>query len=155
MRGGGVVFVNAGGRFDHWRNYDAVFTSRPVTAATPTSVILFPDRTESAFSPQLSAVYKINSQVSLLVSGTRAFRAPTLNELYRSFRVGNVLTLANENLRAELLTGGEAGVRFRPLNERFVLRGSVFWKGDTRHMRNLSLRYTPTLINRQRQNPAG
>ena len=40
-----------------------------------------------------------------------AFRAPTLNELYREFRVGNTDTLANPDLRPETLFGAEAGRR--------------------------------------------
>ncbi len=152
IRVGPRLFLNAGGRFDHWRNYDALSASRPITAATPTSIVLFPDRTESAFSPQLSAVYKINSQVSLLASATRAFRAPTLNELYRSFRVGNVLTLANENLRAERLTGGEAGVRVTAFKEKLVVRGTAFWNDVTRPVANVTLQTTLALITRQRRN---
>jgi iron complex outermembrane receptor protein len=40
----------------------------------------------------------------------RAFRAPTLNELYRSFQVGTILTAANDRLGPEVLWGGELGV---------------------------------------------
>ena len=47
--------------------------------------------------------------LSLTASGYGAFRAPTLNELYRSFRVGDTLTLANPALEPERLWGGEAG----------------------------------------------
>ena len=83
---------------------------------------------------------------------TRAFRAPTLNELYRSFRVGNVLTLANENLRAERLTGGEAGLRITDQNQRLSLRGGFFWNDITRPVANVTLSTTPALITRQRQN---
>jgi outer membrane receptor protein involved in Fe transport len=83
---------------------------------------------------------------------SRAFRAPTLNELYRSFRVGNVLTLANENLRAERLTGGEAGARIGSGNDRFSFRGSFFWNEITRPVANVTLQTTPALITRQRQN---
>ena len=43
------------------------------------------------------------------------FRAPTLNELYRQFRVGTVLTLANNQLGPERLVGGEAGVSVGPV----------------------------------------
>jgi outer membrane receptor protein involved in Fe transport len=35
------------------------------------------------------------------------FRAPSLNELYRPFRMGNNVTEANENLKPERLYGGE------------------------------------------------
>jgi len=87
-----------------------------------------------------------------MTSMSRAFRAPTLNELYRSFRVGNVLTLANENLRAERLTGGEAGLRFTSSNERVSARGAFFWNDITRPVANVTLLTTPALITRQRQN---
>ena len=145
-------FIIVGARIDHWRNFNALSVTRPVTADTPVIAVQFPDRAETAFNPQLSAVYKVNSRLSLLFSGGRAFRAPTLNELYRSFRVGNVLTLANENLRAERLTGGEAGVRVTALNDRLVIRGTSFWDEVTRPVANVTLQSTPALITRQRQN---
>src|SRR5256885_14517710 len=43
------------------------------------------------------------------------FRAPTLNELCRQFRVGSVLTLANNQLGPERLVGGEAGINLSPM----------------------------------------
>ena len=149
---GGRLFINAGARFDYRRNNKALSTMRSIVGTTPASVTLFPDRTESAFSPQLSAVYRINDRISLLASATRAFRAPTLNELYRSFRVGNVLTLANENLRSERMTGGEGGLRFTSLDEKLVVRGTFFWNEITRPVANVTLSTTPNLITRQRQN---
>ena len=152
IRIGSRFFINAGGRFDRWRNFAALSASRPVTATSPTSVTFFPDRVESAFSPQLSAIYKVSPRFSLQASVSRAFRAPTLNELYRSFRVGNVLTLANEQLRAERLTGGEAGTRVTALNERLGFRGTFFWNQIDRPVANVTLQTTPSLITRQRQN---
>jgi outer membrane receptor protein involved in Fe transport len=152
IRIGSRLFLNLGAREDHWRNYAATSASRPITAASPTAVLVFPDRTENAFSPHGSLVYKLSDQISLMASMSRAFRAPTLNELYRSFRVGNVLTLANENLRAERLTGGEAGVRFTSANEKLALRGNFFWNDITRPIANVTLTSTPILITRQRQN---
>jgi vitamin B12 transporter len=38
---------------------------------------------------------------------------PTLNEQYRVFRVRSDVTMANESLRPEQLTGGELGVQQR------------------------------------------
>jgi outer membrane receptor protein involved in Fe transport len=87
-----------------------------------------------------------------MISGYRAFRAPTLNELYRSFRVGNVLTLANDKLRAERLTGGEAGISAAALNRKLNIRGTFFWSEITRPIANVTLNVTPALITRQRQN---
>ncbi|MDQ2921346.1 MAG: TonB-dependent receptor, partial [Acidobacteriota bacterium] len=152
IRVGSRLFINVGARFDYRRNNKAFLATRPLAAPSLTSVASFPDRAEGAFSPQLSAVYRINSRLSLLASGMRAFRGPTLNELYRSFRVGNVLTLANENLRAERLTGGEGGIRLNSGGDRLIMRVAFFWNEINRPVANVTLTTTPALITRQRQN---
>lgn len=54
----------------------------------------------------------------------RSFRAPTLNEFFRQFRVGNVTTLGNELLRPETMLGVEAGMDWRI--DTFLLRTTVF-----------------------------
>jgi outer membrane receptor protein involved in Fe transport len=139
-------------RGDRWRNYDALSSSRPLPAGSPVTVTSFPDRTETAFSPRVSLLHKVSDNVSLMVSGYRAFRAPTLNELYRSFRVGSVLTQANDKLRAERLTGGEAGINVAAYDSRLGVRGVFFWSEITRPIANVTLSVTPALITRQRQN---
>lgn len=144
--------LTIGGRFDRWRNYDALAVTKPLATPGPSSVTNFPDRTETAFSPRLSLLYKAGDRVALFASGYRAFRAPTLNELYRSFRVGNVLTQANDKLRAERLTGGEAGANITAANNRLNVRGTFFWSEITRPIANVTLSVTPALITRQRQN---
>src|SRR4030095_4335141 len=82
----------------------------------------------------------------------RAFRAPTLNELYRSVRVGNVLTQANAGLKAERLTGGEGGASFTSFDRRLRVRGTFFWSEIARPIANVTLTVTPDLITRRRQN---
>lgn len=146
------LFLTAAARVDHWRNYAAFSGSRPLTSPSLTTVTNFRDRSENAFSPRLSVLYKVTPSVSLTGSINRAFRAPTLNEMYRSFRVGNVLTLANENLRAERLTGGEAGVSVRSPDENFGVRGTVFWAEVSEPVANVTLSVTPGLITRRRLN---
>lgn len=144
--------LTLGVRGDRWRNYDAASTSRPLPAQTPVTVTRFPERTETAFSPRATLLHKLTRNVSVMVSGYRAFRAPALNELYRSFRVGNVLTQANDKLRAERLTGGEAGVSADAFHEKLNIRGTFFWSEITRPIANVTLSVTPALITRQRQN---
>ncbi|HKR14776.1 MAG TPA: TonB-dependent receptor [Pyrinomonadaceae bacterium] len=146
------LFVTAGARFDRWREFAALSTTRPINNTQPTTTQSFPDRTESAFSPQVSIVYAPSERVSFTALFTRAFRPATLNELYRSFRVGDVVTLANENLRAERQTGGEAGARFYLFNQRLDSRVTVFWTEIARPIANVTLNVTPALITRQRQN---
>jgi outer membrane receptor protein involved in Fe transport len=144
--------VTAAVRFDHWRNYDALSTTTPLSAPGPSRVIDFPERTESAFSPRLGMMYRLNTNISLVSSAYRAFRAPTLNELYRGFRVGNVVTNANSELRAERLTGAEAGAEFGAFRHRLTGRGVFFWSDVSDPIANVTLNVTPNLITRQRQN---
>ncbi|APZ97842.1 TonB-dependent receptor [Sphingopyxis sp. QXT-31] len=48
--------------------------------------------------------------LSLRAAAYRGWRLPTLNELYRPFRVGAEVTMANEMLEPERLWGGEVGI---------------------------------------------
>jgi len=144
--------VTVGARFDHWRDYDALSAARPLARPGPTTVIDFPDRTEQAFSPRLSVLHKVSENLSLTASAYRAFRAPTLNELYRSFRLGNIVTLANPDLTAEHLTGAEAGALVTALDRRLSVRGTFFWSDITRSIANVTQSVTPGLITRRREN---
>jgi outer membrane receptor protein involved in Fe transport len=144
--------VTTGVRFDHWRNFDALATVRPFANPSSVSVTDFPERTESAFSPRLATLYRVNQSIALTASAYRAFRAPTLNELYRNFRVGDIVTNANSSLLAERLTGAEAGVEFTALARRLHGRSTVFWDRVSNPIANVTLQVTPALITRQRQN---
>lgn len=88
--------------------------------------------------------------VRLRASGYRSFRAPTLNELYRQFRVGNALTLANPNLVPEGLTGVEAGADWTTGHSQISL--TLFRNELQNLIDNSTLRTSPTLILRQRTN---
>ncbi|HEX9984889.1 MAG TPA: TonB-dependent receptor [Thermoanaerobaculia bacterium] len=115
------VSITGGLRYDAWRNTEA-------------------------WSPRLSVLWHRSDALAFTASAYQAFRAPTLNELYRGFRVGNVLTLANEELGAERLTAFELGTRFR--NARLTLFRMT--TADT--VANVTLSSTPELITRQRRN---
>lgn len=140
----------AGGRVDRWKHHDAFSITTPLSAPGTPARTDFAERSETAFSPRVALLHRLRSNVSVSISGYRAFRAPTLNELYRAFRVGDVLTLANDQLRAERLTGAEAGFRF--VTRRSSMSGDFFWADITRAIANVTLNVTPALITRQRQN---
>ncbi|MBI2678525.1 MAG: TonB-dependent receptor [Candidatus Koribacter versatilis] len=142
--------LTLGARGDFWRNTDGFSASRPLVPPGPATVTDFPGRSESAFSPSAALLLRASQRWSLTASAYRAFRAPTLNELYRGFRMGNILTLANEDLRAERLTGAEAGARFS--SGRFSGGATFFWAEINRPVANVTLSVTPALITRQRQN---
>lgn len=103
-------------------------------------------RDDEAWSPRLSALWRANDRVAVTAAAYRAFRAPTLNELLRNFRVGNVLTLANSALGPERLSAVEAGVRFASF------RATAFSMTTDDTIANVTLSTTPSLITRQRRN---
>jgi iron complex outermembrane receptor protein len=105
------MVVTLGARVDRWSNYDGrnLEACAPNVSCTPNDIPSLPDRSETAFSPRLGVLYRVHPRVSAWASGSGAFRAPTLNELYRQFRVGTVLTIANSALVAEQLRGYETG----------------------------------------------
>ena len=142
--------VTFSGREDLWSNLDAI-SSRIPTKGKP-AYTAYPDRGQNAFSPRLTTSYRVGEHTVLYASAYRSFRAPTLNELYRSFRVGNVQTLANPYLQAEHFTGGEGGVRATMLNNRITLYGVGFWGIVTDPVANVTLSTTPQLIVRMREN---
>jgi len=142
--------LSFGARFDRWLNSRGFSNRTPVVGAR--SLNAFADRTETAFSPRVSLMKRLDGGFSLSASAYRAFRAPTLNELYRNFRVGNVVTNANAGLRAERLTGGEAGIGLQKFRDRLFVRGDFFWSDIDDSIANVTLSTTPALITRQRQN---
>jgi outer membrane receptor protein involved in Fe transport len=144
--------VAASARFDRWSNFDASLVSVPNASPGAATVMSYADRSYNAFSPRLSVVNQVTPRVSWSASIYRAFRAPTLNELYRSFRQGNTLTESNASLVAERLTGGEAGVAVKGFHDRFEVRGTAFLNEMIDPVANVTLSTTPTLITRQRQN---
>jgi outer membrane receptor protein involved in Fe transport len=108
--------VTVSGRVDHWRNYNGRNLETTVATGLPTAANrTLPDRDDTVFSPRVAALYHVTDAVTAWGSLGSGFRAPTLNELYRQFRVGAVLTLANNQLGPERLKGGELGISLAPM----------------------------------------
>lgn len=103
------------------------------------------------YSPSAGATWG-RSWYRLRASGYRSFRAPTLNELYREFRAGNTVTLANASLRHESLTGVEAGGDL--IGERARFSVTIYRNELQDLLSNVTLSSTPALVTRQRRNVA-
>jgi len=103
-----------------------------------------------AFNPKVGATWRMNDDMNVFGAVTQAFRAPTLNELYRNFRVGGTLTLANSALQPEVLTGVEGGAAFTKHGSE--LRIVAFFNNLSDAVTNLTRVTTPSLITRQRGN---
>ncbi len=103
-------------------------------------------------SPRASVLFRATRQVALTAAGYGAFRSPTLNELYRSFRVGNTVTQANPDLVPERLRGGEAGIAWSRSDGGLRLRAVGFAARIEDPVANVTLSTTPALTTRRREN---
>ena len=140
-------------RLDRWRNYDAHNLERNLPAGTPTTNHResLPEKDDVVASPRAAALYHVLDWLSLWGDLGWGFRAPTLNELYRQFRVGQVLTLANNQLGPERLVGGNLGVRVSPAPNLSV-RATWYDNRVKDPVSNVTLSVTPATTTQQRQN---
>lgn len=143
--------VSGAVRYDHWRNYRGSSVMRSLINGAITST-RFADRSESALSPRASALFRVTRHVSIAGTITSGFRRPTLNELYRNFRVGDVITLANAELQAERAIGGDASVLINGFGRRLFVRTAVFCTRVSHNIANVTLSAGPGSIIRQRVN---
>jgi iron complex outermembrane receptor protein len=107
------VVVTLSARVDNWKNYSGHIIETSAATGLPTDGNRgdLADKNDTVVSPRAGVLYRLSDRVSVWGGLGWGFRAPTLNELYRQFRVGLTQTLANETLGPERLFGGEAGVR--------------------------------------------
>jgi outer membrane receptor protein involved in Fe transport len=106
-----------------------------------------PDKETSRVSGRIGLSYQVTDSVSLWSAVGTGFRTPTLNELYRRFRVGDVTTLANFDLAPERLKGVEGGLN-HALNDKLFWRVTGFWSRLKDPVSNVTI----ALNLRERQN---
>jgi len=114
-------------RLDHWRNYNPhnlettlmtglpTLNNKPPCTTTGGAPPCLADRNDSVGSPRAAARYHFTDRVSVWGDFGYGFRAPTLNELYRQFSVGALLTRPNDQLGPERLKGGDIGLSVEPI----------------------------------------
>jgi iron complex outermembrane recepter protein len=111
----------------------------------------YPDRSRVQLDPRLGVLARVTPALAIRASAYRAFRAPTLNELYRAFQVGTVLTAANPELEPETVWGGELGVDVTA--GELGARAVGFWNHVADPIHNVTLAEPlPSGAMRQRQN---
>jgi len=107
----GALVLTAGARADRWTIRDGYL--REVAATSPVDNH-YPDRSGWDASLRGGAVWQAGGGLSLRAAAYTGLRLPTLNELYRPFRVGDVTTRANADLVNERLRGFDLGVDYAP-----------------------------------------
>jgi iron complex outermembrane receptor protein len=86
----------------------------------------FDEHTRLSLNPRLGVLLEPLRDLRIRASAYRSFRVASLNELYRPFQVGTVLTAANPALRPETLYGAELGIEQRSF-DRLTLRATGFF----------------------------
>ncbi|HVS65493.1 MAG TPA: TonB-dependent receptor [Thermoanaerobaculia bacterium] len=116
---GDRLTLSIGGRLDLWRAEDGVRLQQSIADGTVLLELDLEDREETDFSPRVGLVWEAADAWEVSGALYRAFRAPTINELFRPFRVRNDITEANAALDPETLQGGEVGARYQGRRTRF------------------------------------
>lgn len=132
----GAWSVSGSIRVDSFRTFDA----RKILTTT-TAVTTLPELDEIFASPHLGLVRRLPHGLTLTGTAFRAFRGPTMNELYRTGQVGQQTTLANNSLLAERATGLEVGGESDGRVGR--LRATYFWTEVNRPISAVVLSQTP------------
>ncbi len=110
----GDFTFSLGGRVDWWSIDGGYLSERPLAGGAALTNLRYADRDGSETTGRAGVAYQPVEAITLRVAGYRGWRLPTLNELYRPFRVGNDATAANALLAPERLTGVEGGVTLTP-----------------------------------------
>ena len=105
----------AAGRLDHWRISGGRLDERSLLTGDVITAARYADRQGWLPTARVAAGYQAGPGLRLRAAGYLGWRMPTLNELFRPFRVGRDATAANAGLDPERLAGVEAGLSWQPL----------------------------------------
>ena len=103
-----ALTLYAGARYDKWESSGINHRY----AAAPLGAFKSEKRSESAFSPKISAVYRLSDTLTLRTSAGTAFSAPTNYQLYAHIRPmgSNVLMMSDPGLKPEKAVSWDVGV---------------------------------------------
>ncbi|MET0935063.1 MAG: TonB-dependent receptor, partial [Luteibacter sp.] len=114
--------LTVGARYEQWRAFGG-------SRGTATASVAYPERKESHTSPKASLAFDASDSVTLRLSGARAYRFPTVNELFQGTFNGIALINNDPNLKPENDLSRELSAEwYRPNG---VARFTVY-RSDTR-----------------------
>lgn len=142
-----ALVLTAGGRIDRWQIRNGHLLERAIGAVGTLTDANFANRSGWEPTARGGIAFTPAQAVTLRTAAYLGWRLPSLNELYRPYRVGAEATAANALLKPERVKGVDAGFDYRPLPG-FRLSATAFynWLDDT--IANVTL--APN--SRQRQN---
>lgn len=103
-----------GGRFERWRAFEGFNYSQ-----TPALSVSQPELSSTRFSPKGSLAWTLSDEWVASTSLAKAYRFPTVSELYQAITTGSTVTVPNPNLKPENATSAEVSL------ERALPKGRV------------------------------
>jgi outer membrane receptor protein involved in Fe transport len=98
-----------GARVDYWKSSDGHLIQNLRATGAVTLEEHYPEADGTVPTARAGIRRELGEGLFLRGAGYSGFRPPSLNELYRPFRLGNNITIANPALEPERLYGGELG----------------------------------------------
>lgn len=141
LRAAPALTLTGSARLDHWWIEDGRFRQSDIGVPLATTET-YPDREGWRFTGRAGLAWRPTNPLTIRAAAYTGWRLPTLNELYRPFRVGDDVTAANAALAPESLSGIEAGIDYAPVT---VLRvsGTLFYNRLDDAIANVTLGQGP------------
>lgn len=107
------TLVTVGVRADYWRQSSGLRQERDLADGRLLVDRRFDSRDGVSVNGRAGLKTEVTSETEVRAAVYSGFRVPTLNELYRPFRVGNDITEANQDLVNERLVGAEIAAQWQ------------------------------------------
>jgi outer membrane receptor protein involved in Fe transport len=138
------LLATIGGRVDGWRQSDGIRQESVIATGAVVRNDQFATRDGTVGTMRGALRYAPTRSVTLKASAYNGFRLPTLNELYRPFRVGNDITEANPFLGIEKIEGFDLGVGWA-VNDAVNIDATYFYAVLKNAVTNVTVQTTPGL----------
>lgn len=122
---GGALTLTGAARIDRWWLAEGFLRERNLSGGPLITNAVYAARRGWEPTARGGLAYRPADALTLRAAAYLGWRLPTLNELYRPFRVGAETTQANAALSPERLSGVEAGIDWRP-DESVRIGATVF-----------------------------
>lgn len=110
----GALTLTGGGRIDFYTIRDGRLLENTLGTGATLRSDRFATRRGNEPTARAGIAYALNPRLTLRSAAYLGWRLPTLNELYRPFRIGADATGANAALKTERVRGIEAGIGWQP-----------------------------------------
>lgn len=152
VHAGDALTITGGARIDRWWIENGFLRQHVIAtgAALPGSAE-FADRSGWEPTGRAGIAFRPTGALTLRAASYLGWRLPTLNELYRPFRVGNDTTNANAALKPERMKGIDAGIDYRLLSI-VRLGATIFYNQLDDAVANVTVATNPAGTTRRRDN---